>query len=154
MYSISGVYVSGPINFFRYSFNLIFTDTVSFSVLLARQISQAMVIPLAKRANAASDAGKQTHRAITRCPVTTLQHTCQWNNHCLQAAPCVETSCERCIRKYQVGGVLAVCCCNAHCACSRTNGNGSSRRACNASITAVVVGALPSPTARLRSHCS
>ncbi|MCB1936451.1 MAG: hypothetical protein KDF59_10970, partial [Nitrosomonas sp.] len=34
--------------------------------------------------------------------------TCQWNNHSLRTAPCDKISCERCTRKYQVEGVLAL----------------------------------------------
>jgi hypothetical protein len=75
-------------------------------VLLVRHILQAMVkFPIAKRPNAANGTEKLTHRAFTRCPATTFS-ICQWDDHCLRAVPCVEISCERCIRKYQVEGVL------------------------------------------------
>jgi len=43
---------------------------------------------------------------------------------------------------------------SAHSTCSRTNSDGNSRRAFSASITGMLEGAFPSPTARLRSHRS
>ena len=53
-----------------------------------------------------------------------------------------------------IRGVEPLCCCSAHSTCSRTKLEESSRRACKASVTAKDDGALPRPTARLRSHCS
>jgi hypothetical protein len=51
-------------------------------------------------------------------------------------------------------GIDRACRPNAHATCSRTSAEGSSARARSASTTAGVVGALPSPTARFRSHRS
>ena len=44
--------------------------------------------------------------------------------------------------------------CNAHATCSRTSAEGWCRRLLRASITGMLVWALPSPTARLRSQRS
>ena len=46
------------------------------------------------------------------------------------------------------------CRASAHATCSRTSADGSSARASSAATTAGVVGALPSPTARLRDQRS
>jgi len=55
---------------------------------------------------------------------------------------------------YNARSSVARCRDNAHATCSRTSSDASSLRALSAAITAGVVGALPSATARLRSQLS